>query len=558
MRELYQPHLFHNNNMKNNKFIFLALVIALSIIGGVSIVQASPNYCYTASCQPKTCSASQYDCSYSCPQCTIGSLCSATAAGCYKNCCNKPACTYVSSVNTWGPCVDGLSVAGTEKHDVTYSSGSSWNDPVCVDVPIVKSCTVPVATCNTPQDKFKVTQGTAQYTGLDALCKSEYGRNWEFATIKDIDRNYIMTANNGGSMFSNIFVIANQPIHISTDPFIVGSVNYICDIERTAAHNGPLLESGKEAVFDIGRFTPLPLCYSDVPMTSLFSGLCRNTTFNESLPRCSNTSNLSASCYGAPNPASTSTPVTWTATSTGGTGSYTYSWSGTGGLSGGGGSITKTYTTIGTATATVMVTSGTATVSVNCYGSVSAAGGGSSGGGGGSCTSNCGVAIGNIIFPACGTAVGVSSNSKPVSGLCSPDNTASSVVSNSTEWQWSCTGSAQFGAQSCTAPKAPMVSPSLSCSISTNPASPVNINSLVSLTASSTSVCPTCLKDWVITDANGYVTRSDTSSTLNHFFTTIGLKTISLQISSSTAGAVGNPCSTTTLVVSSGGNIKEQ
>jgi hypothetical protein len=274
------------------------------------------------------------------------------------------------------------------------------------------------------------------------------------------------------------------------------------------------------------------------------------------------TSALTASCYGSPNPAIVNnTNVIWTATSTGGIGSYTYLWSGTDNLISGSSSVTKTYTATGTKLANVLVTSGAATTSVSCFGSVTS--GGTPNGG---CTSNCGINITSFNYN--GVCIGTGPYESKPGVFCISGDLENLSGASDGSWTWNCLGSDNStttdDAIGCRASKdisTPILDPFFNCtSLTNNLPSPVNINVNTIWTANPADQCPSCEKEWAVVDSNNptAVFVSGTNQ-WNEIFTTIGQKEIIYKLSTTTSTSTRyGTCTATTTVVQEGGSTNEQ
>jgi len=245
--------------------------------------------------------------------------------------------------------------------------------------------------------------------------------------------------------------------------------------------------------------------------------------------------NFTASCYGSPNPADTSTIVTWKATATGGTEDYTYSWSGTDGLTGTYDQVPKIYTATGTKQASVLVTSGTATTSVACTG---AAGGGENG-------------I-RVNPPSTGAGECDTTRDQCLHGspVVVPDD-----LSDHSDHQWWCNGTSNILCHSSIP-----VDHNLDCSLLlTSPAgaTSANVNTNTEWTVSSTHGLSFSqsqyIKTWVATGDNNSV--SGTNTLWDKIFTTIGQKTVSVTVTNGLAR--GGECSATVNVVQTGGGTHE-
>jgi hypothetical protein len=187
------------------------------------------------------------------------------------------------------------------------------------------------------------------------------------------------------------------------------------------------------------------------------------------------------------------------ATVTGDYAPYTYSWSGTDSLSGTRSSVFKQYTEPGLKTATVTVKSTSnpnASSTVACSGAVSDGDDGDGGGDG-------------------------------------DDD-----------------GDDDGGPGVFVIPSNPVLDPNLNCTVSMVPvaSSTVKINTKTSWLVANT--CPSCRKTWSINGDSSV--QAGTGNTFENFFTTVGLKTVSVVVSSTTVSLVGNPCSATTTVNQTG------
>jgi hypothetical protein len=282
------------------------------------------------------------------------------------------------------------------------------------------ACSEPCITCASPDNKFKVTQTSATYANMDALCKSEYGNNWEFATLDNADENYIMTADAGVPMFPvGTYAIKNTPS--DTRPFYDNgsgdpSTNNVCLDER----NDPAWpETDKMALFELD--TPItgtmPFCYADMPKTNSILGVCRNTTF-DSLPAC--TGSLTASCQPTPSTVTTGTTVNWTTNVSGALGPVTYSWLGTG-LTGKTTQVaTTSYSSAGVYRATTTVSDTVSSLTVACAAPVS---------------------VSPIRYGICPPPP-LTYQSRPTSGVCSDSVSIGAVEGDEAgPWRWTCFGS---------------------------------------------------------------------------------------------------------------------
>jgi len=264
----------------------------------------------------------------------------------------------------------------------------------------------------------------------------------------------------------------------------------------------------------------------------------------------SSTNLLTASCAPSPSTANVGQLVTWTVTPSGGSGTYTYSWTGTDGLTGTTPSVTHSYSSIGTYYATTTVRDGINNIVISCPGTVSA--GGPNPGG---CSGRCGggVHVGNS---SCSGSYDVTQY-KPCSG---------NAQTNGIPWTYVASTSASclvnpvckytdIGASG------PATSAALDCKLTTaSSTSVINTNTTWTGTFKTNSDLDMLgyTKTWTVSDAN---TPSPTPfigpNPLYRIFTTVGLKTVSLTISSSTSATVGASCTATTTVIQNGA-IQEQ
>jgi hypothetical protein len=251
-----------------------------------------------------------------------------------------------------------------------------------------------------------------------------------------------------------------------------------------------------------------------------------------------------------PSPAAINQVVSWAAVPSGGAGNYTYSWEGTDGLTGTTQSVAKTYSTIGTKYATTTITSGTESINIACPGTVAG------GGGGGGDTGGGGVDVADN--GVCNTAYTTGQmfyNLAPTSTLCT-NGTFSYSDFGTGPWNWTCIGTGPGHVDPACQAQLNDLDPSLTCSLLMTPyVNPVLINTNTIWTSIATS---TASRLWIITDSNGSsATTTETSGVLNKVFTTIGLKTVTARVASTTPGVYGAPCSATTTVVQTGGTTQE-
>ena len=264
---------------------------------------------------------------------------------------------------------------------------------------------------------------------------------------------------------------------------------------------------------------------------------------------------LSTSCSATSTSLIAPANITWTATSTSGVSTTTYSWSGTDGLLGTGLSITKNYTATGTKQAFVTVAFGNATTTVSCPGTVIGVIGTTTTGG---CVTDCGVTIVEPTENGSCVMGGAYMTAPTNPYLCLTGTATPNPVtwnSGNNTWSWSCLGSGpnHTDANGCTASKLNPLDSSLTCTLSTA-SSTVNVNTNTLWTASSTVSRPQWTKTrW----STGSVTTTEPGKTFNNIFTTIGLKTVTAEIASTTEGVFGPPCTATTTVVQTGGGINE-
>ena len=427
------------------------------------------------------------------------------------------------------------------------------------------ACNEACVTRYVPQDKFKLTQTAGTYAQLDGICKANYGSTWQFATMTDADEAEIM--NNGNSIFPNgSYSITNTP-------------SYAAPMTGQWCTADPWPESTKGALFTIGTYTPLPMCYADSPLSNSYVGICRNTTITSTSTPCS-TGNFVVSCSVSPTSTTTGQVVTWTATSTGYVNSPTYSWanswtSAQGGLIAGKTTriATTSFSQIGNYYATTTASDGVSTSTFRCTGGVN----------GGVIISDSQATSTLMVTKTGGSGTGTVISSPAginCGSYCSESvNTNSNVVltevpnSGSTFAGWSgggCSGTATSCTVNVDANKtvnavfnsAP-VDPNLNCSVSiTNPvpvSGSVNINTLTTWTATSTTGqdFSGVNKVWVVIDSNnpapGRPLSVDAiSNSVDNTFTTIGSKTIGVTVGN------GAQCTGTVNIVQTGGSTREK
>ncbi len=276
---------------------------------------------------------------------------------------------------------------------------------------------------------------------------------------------------------------------------------------------------------------------------------------------------LSVSCSSsATNSGIAPSTVTWIASSTGGTTPYTYSWTGSDGLSGNTSSVSKLYSSAGVyyATTTVRDAAGT-TLNVSCPGTLTASGnpGDTTSGG---CTSNCGKTI------ISGAVAGVCTNNLSAPDLATLNSYELCYYSSSINtpvtgsgiagdlWTWTCSGinGSATSSPACTATL--NTNPSgFNCSVTMKPPQgtvPVNNNTHWEAT-STTPGFAGMLKQWYVNGGMTPVYDVDPAdNVLDIIFTTIGLKTITVAVASTTGGVyqtcTSAPATATTTVTQSG------
>jgi Flp pilus assembly protein TadD len=272
-----------------------------------------------------------------------------------------------------------------------------------------------------------------------------------------------------------------------------------------------------------------------------------NTTYTNDTawcfaPKTDEAGSLSVSCVGSPNPATLdddSVLVTWVATVVGDYAPYTYSWSGNPNLSGNTSSASTTYSTPGLKTATVTVQSQSnlnASSTVACSGVV---GDGAGGDGDGGVT---------VVRPGPGVCAPIGtypSIPTEYSQLCISGTPTTPITGNGTlanPWFWICQGISN--SEPCTANKTFTHDPNLDCTVSMDPfaSSTVKINTKTKWKVQVNTHCPSCLKEWFI---DGVSVQNDTRDTFENFFTTVGEKTVSVEVSSTTSSGLLCPATTT-------------
>ena len=158
----------------------------------------------------------------------------------------------------------------------------------------------------------------------------------------------------------------------------------------------------------------------------------------------------------------------------------------------------------------------------------------------------------SIPYPAsCGSLNGGASFSAPGgTDACSHGNISDPSDGSNGIWSWKCI-TTNGDTDSCSATKSQSVlNPELNCSLLTATFNKLNANSV--LTASTTIPCPLCVKSWTLIDNNNpspgkpITVIDNTSYILNNIFTTVGLKTINVQVTSADGSSHGNVCTSTT------------
>jgi hypothetical protein len=440
----------------------------------------------------------------------------------------KSPCVYASEVTEWGPCVDGISTA--LGYNYTTNTSISDDDPSCLDVTSFRTCTNGACdpTAITPHTTIPVaplcSTGTSTTpTGTGPWSWNCLGNNGgtDANCIASVSTTTATTTVNG----------ACDPTAIT--PHITQPVPPVCSAGIASAVSGTGPWSWNCAGIDGGTTAS---CIASVSTTT------------------ATTTALSVSCVGSPNPAeltSDSVWVNWVATVVGDYAPYTYSWSGTDSLSGTRSSVFKEYTTEGLKAATVTVRSTSnpsASSTVACSGAVSDGDDDGDGDGGGG---NGGV---NVVLPGPGVCalIGVySSIPTTISQLCSSGipTTPTGNGSVANPWSWTCLGSPNSG--TCEAYQTATLSPDLDCTVSMRPvaSSTVKINTKTTWEVINNN-CPSCRKTWSINGGDSVQTGID--NIFENFFTTVGLKTVSVVVSSTTVPLVGSPCSATTTVNQTG------
>jgi hypothetical protein len=259
--------------------------------------------------------------------------------------------------------------------------------------------------------------------------------------------------------------------------------------------------------------------------------------------------------------------VTWTASATGGTSPYTYSWTGSDGLAGNTSSVSKLYSSAGVYFATTTVRdSASTTLIVSCPGTLSNAGSPGDTVIGG-CTSNCGKTIvSGAIAGVCGGADGLSfadATALNSANLCYYQGSVAtpSSFSGNGPWSWTCSGinGSATSSPTCTATKSAVSDPSLNCTFGTKASSTVNVNTNTVWTVNPPA-CSTCTRTWSIIEGtqNNPPNGTVSGNTINHIFTTIGLKEVRVTFSTTTGGIPrSGSCTATTTVVQTGGGTQE-
>ena len=249
--------------------------------------------------------------------------------------------------------------------------------------------------------------------------------------------------------------------------------------------------------------------------------------------------NCPTSCSVSPSSAFTrQTVVTWTASSTGSVGPLIYNWIGDEFVNGKTtASVSGIYATSTPSIkhATVTVGDGISTSTISCP----------------TVSNGAGIIITDPTNNgAC--VIGGQYMSKPTDPyLCLYGNANPNPVNGGTEgpWSWSCIGDGPGHLNpNCTATKLNPLDPALTCTLSMSPYfNTVSVNNNTTWVATSTrSFSQT---RWTVGSSTPVVSAG---KTLNNIFTTIGLKTVTAEIASSTSGVFGPPCSATTTIVLGG------
>jgi hypothetical protein len=253
---------------------------------------------------------------------------------------------------------------------------------------------------------------------------------------------------------------------------------------------------------------------------------------------------FSATCSVSPSSPTVNQVVTWSASASGGTSSYTYLWSN--GASGTGTTATTSYSSIGTYHATVRVADGQSTSTIQCTGTVNGPGNNSGG-------NNNGVTVtSGLVNGVCGATP----------NLCSAGD-SQDLPEDDTYYRWACKGinggiDATPSCSSLIVGEENGDGSHISCSV-TGPSSPQYVNTN---TVWGVENVPLGYADynkyWMV---NGTLVSQPPSSslTLNHIFTTVGVKNVSFYFSTSTGPIYcNNPGTTTTSIILPSGSVNEQ
>jgi hypothetical protein len=350
----------------------------------------------------------------------------------------------------------------------------------------------------------------------------------------------------------------NHPLglagHTSYSYTAYGS-KYVCNYASSVSQWSPC------SIGEISSYA-ISFNYSTRDVSSADDPSCVDVAATRSCPTYSQ--NLTASCSANVNTASINEAVVWIANPSGGaknldgSDSYTYSWTGTDGLLGNTRSVNKNYDNIGFKYATTTITSGSIehgnfeSVTIGC---TLPAGGVPAGGGNG------GVKITNN-----GRCNPITNNQeflvKPITNLCSSAGGNSEITETDLSdswtinkiWNWNCYGTGLDSVTANCSASFKSTDENLTCNLLMNPYGPtVNINTNTGWEVSPTSTRPVL---WKIEDTNSTTYPAVTGYNLNKIFTTVGLKTVSAKIGSTTAGVYGNPCTATTTVIQVG-SIRE-
>ncbi len=607
--------------MKNNKYIFIALAITLIVIGGVSIVKASPHACYTSSCQPLNCAAGKFDCSYACPapsRCSISTNCG-SFSGCNQNCCNLPPesnCTYISSVTSWSACVDGLRYAVT----TTNAKGSSANDPICVDVPLEESCTM--ATCydpavvnTTPLGSLPSASDLIAYWRFDNNFNEEINNfdAWpaEGVTFSTSGK-FPKSLNPNGTAFAKVGDTSNfgSRLNLGTASAYTVSTwvnlnnlttSAVVDFDEAESNSFSLrFDNGKGwTVYDqdnviLGQSTPTVGFGNWVHVAIVKNGstwklyqngvkILENATYGNLVHEPSKINfgyskhfdiylNGKLDDFGIFNRALTDCEIKQIALGPNACLAACSSLSATCFVSPTNAAIGAPVTwSVNSANGTTpyffswkftdfadIVSSSTATAVSKTYQTI--------GRKYATTTVTDSAEPANSITIPCpgsvsadgGSGGGTGSGGSGVNITAAP--TCDDGISNGLEDGQDCGGP---DCEACAIVANPIRDPALNCtSISTSLPSPVNVNNQITFTASPADQCPSCVKSWGFVDGNNIPTNfSNTGSdSWNKIFTTTGLKTVAYRLSTTTTASLDGIygiCSTTTNIVLTGGSNRE-